>query len=74
MPDGRIHGAWNIRLLPHYALGVFFILAHLVSGLRVVMIAHGVKAATANRMWSAGLAGAALMATAIVCGLCGMRI
>jgi hypothetical protein len=23
---------WNIRLLPHYALGVFFVLAHLASG------------------------------------------
>ena len=42
-PDGLIHGAWNIRLLPHYALGVFFILSHLVSGLRVVLMAHGVS-------------------------------
>ncbi|AMN43994.1 hypothetical protein RHPLAN_55780 [Rhodoplanes sp. Z2-YC6860] len=74
MPDGLIHGAWNIRLLPHYALGVFFILAHLASGLRGVMIAHGTEVTTANRVWSAGLIGAALIATAIVCALCGMRI
>jgi hypothetical protein len=26
--EGLIHGAWNIRLLPHYALGVFSVLAH----------------------------------------------
>ncbi|WP_157676403.1 hypothetical protein [Afipia sp. GAS231] len=63
-----------IRLLPHYALGVFFILGHLASGSRGVMIAHGVNVAVANRAWSAGLAAAALMATAIICGLCGVRI
>jgi hypothetical protein len=74
MPDGLIHGAWNIRLLPHYALGVFFILAHLASGLRVVMIAHGAKVTIANRVWSACLTVAALIATAIVCALCGARI
>ncbi len=33
-PVGLIHDAWNIRLLPHYAFGVFFVLAHLSSGLR----------------------------------------
>lgn len=28
-PTGLIHDAWNIRLLPHYALGVFFVLSHI---------------------------------------------
>ncbi|MEH2546072.1 hypothetical protein V1283_002717 [Bradyrhizobium sp. AZCC 2262] len=73
-PDGLIQGAWNIRLLPHYALGVFFILGHLASGLRGVMIAHSVKVSIANRAWSAGLTAAALISTAIICGLCGARI
>jgi hypothetical protein len=73
-PEGLIHGAWNIRLLPHYALGVFFILAHLASGLRVVMIAHHVNVATANRVWLAGLTAAVLISTAIICALCGVRI
>lgn len=73
-PEGLIHGAWNIRLLPHYALGVFFILAHLASGLRVVMIAHNVNAAIADRIWLAGLTAAALVSTAIICALCGVRI
>ena len=41
--------AWNIRLLPHYAFGVFYILAHLSSGFRGVVIPHGVAAAVANR-------------------------
>jgi hypothetical protein len=73
-PEGLIHSAWNIRLLPHYALGVFFILAHLASGLRVVMIAHHVNVATANRVWLAGLTAAVLISTAIICALCGVRI
>lgn len=73
-PTGLIRDAWNIRLLPHYALGVFFILGHLASGLRVVMIAHGVNATIANRFWIVALAAAALISAAIIAGLCGVRI
>jgi hypothetical protein len=73
-PTGLIHDAWNIRLLPHYALGVFFILGHLASGLRVVMLAHGVRPAIANRFCIAALAAAALIAAAIIAGLCGIRL
>ncbi len=73
-PTGLIHDAWNIRLLPHYALGVFFVLGHLASGLRGVMIAHGIGISAANRVWVAGLAGGALVSAAIICGLCGMRV
>ena len=50
-PRGLIHDAWNIRLLPHYALGVFFVLSHIASGLRVVLIAHGVDRRNADRLW-----------------------
>jgi hypothetical protein len=73
-PAGLIHDAWNIRLLPHYALGVFFIVGHLSSGLRVVMLAHGVRAAVADRIWAAGLTAGGLISAAIVCALCGVRI
>ena len=48
-PTGLIHDAWNIRLLPHYALGAFFVLSHLASGLRVVLIAHGRKSSLGHR-------------------------
>ncbi|MCC8968517.1 hypothetical protein H8A95_41130 [Bradyrhizobium sp. Pear76] len=73
-PTGLIHDAWSIRLVPHYALGVFFVLAHLASGLRGVLIAHGVATAVANRIWATGLAAAGLIALAIMSGLCGARI
>jgi hypothetical protein len=73
-PTGLIHDAWNIRLLPHYALGVFFVLSHIASGLRVVLIAHGVAQRTADRIWGAGVALSAIVAAAIIAGMCGVRI
>jgi hypothetical protein len=73
-PTGLIHDAWNIRLLPHYAFGVFFILAHLASGLRGVFIAHGMSATVANRVWAVGLVVTGLVSVAIISGLCGVRI
>jgi hypothetical protein len=73
-PTGLIHDAWNIRLVPHYAFGVFFILAHLCSGLRGVLIAHGMTATEANRLWTAGLVVSGLVSGAIMSGLCGVRI
>jgi hypothetical protein len=73
-PAGLILDAWNIRLLPHYALGVFFTLSHVVSGLRVVLIAHGANQRTANRTWGAGVALSVIVAAAIIAGMCGVRI
>jgi hypothetical protein len=73
-PTGLIHDAWNIRLLPHYALGVFFVLSHLASGLRVVLIAHGVNRYKADRLWIAGAATSAAISAAIMAGMCGVRI
>jgi hypothetical protein len=73
-PTGLIHDAWNIRLLPHYALGVFFVLSHLASGLRVVLIAHGVDRRYADRLWVACVAVSTIVAAAIIAGMCGVRI
>lgn len=73
-PTGLIYDPWNIRLVPHYWLGVFLVLGHLVSGLRVVLLAHGMSRALADRMFFAGLAGAFSIATAILLGMCGLRL
>jgi hypothetical protein len=73
-PTGLIHDAWNIRLLPHYALSVFFVLSHVASGLRVVLINHGVAQRTADRIWVAGVALSTIVAAAIIAGMCGVRI
>ncbi len=72
LPAGLIHG--SIYLVPHYALGVFFVLSHLASGLRHVAITHGLSRTTADRLWGAGLAGGALAAAAIICGITGVRL
>jgi hypothetical protein len=71
---GLLHDAWNVRLVPHYTLGVFFVLAHLFSGLRVVLIGHGMDLATANRLWLFGAVLSALVALAIIAGMCGIRV
>lgn len=73
-PTGLIHDAWNIRLLPHYALGAFFVLSHLASGLRVVLIAHGVDQRNSDRLWGVCVAMSAIVAAAIIAGMCGVRI
>lgn len=73
-PGGLIYDDWNIRLLPHYLFGVFFILAHLASGLRQVLLAHGVGSGMANRIWFAGLGCSGLVASVILLGLVGARV
>ncbi|RXH24159.1 hypothetical protein XH99_29210 [Bradyrhizobium nanningense] len=73
-PTGLIHDAWNIRLLPHYALGAFFVLSHLASGLRGVLIAHGVDQRNADRLWGVCVMMSAIVATAIIAGMSGVRI
>jgi len=73
-PDGLLMDAWNIRLLPHYALGVFFVVAHVFCGLRIVLLAHGVRPSTADRLWACGLLGAGGVSLLITAALCGLRI
>ncbi|MFM4978546.1 hypothetical protein ACEUDM_02675 [Aeromonas caviae] len=60
--------------VPHYTLGVFFVLTHLLAGLRVVLEAHGAAKRCINLLWYTGLGGAALLALAIIAGMCGVRI
>ena len=73
-PNGLILDAWNIRLLPHYAFGAFFALAHMTTGLRQVLLAHGMSEAKANRIWRAGLAASGAVAATIVGALVGLRV
>jgi len=73
-PDGLLLDAWNIRLVPHYALGVFFVVAHLFCGLRGVLLAHGARPAVVQRVWWAGLGLAAALSATIIAALCGLRL
>lgn len=73
-PEGLLNDAWNIRLLPHYAFGVIFVLMHLTSALRVLLMAHGVSERVANAVWIAGAIVATALAGAIVAALLGVRV
>jgi hypothetical protein len=73
-PTGLVKDRWNIRLVPHYWLGAFFVLAHLAAGARDVMMAHGVSKGFADRFMVGGAVVAGLVATVIMLGMCGMRV
>ena len=73
-PTGLVKDPWNIRLVPHYWLGVFFVLAHLAAGARAVMMAHGIGKAFADRFMIGGAIAAGVVATAIMLGMCGLRV
>lgn len=73
-PVGMIHDPWSIRLLPHYAIAVFFVLAHLASGLRVVLLAHGVERTRVNRLWWTGAILSAVVSLLIMLGMTGTRL
>ncbi|GGC89077.1 hypothetical protein [Undibacterium terreum] len=73
-PTGLLKDAWNIRLLPHYLLGVFFVLSHLVLGARIIALAHGKDKALTNRLTLAGIAVSALIAIAIILGMAGIHL
>lgn len=68
-PSGIIHNAWNIRLLPHYALGVFFASTHPLTGLRNILVHHGTEVKAANRIWIGGTAAAVILVAATMAGM-----
>jgi hypothetical protein len=53
---------------------VFFVLAHLAAGARVVIMAQGVSKAFADRFMVGGAVVAGIIATVIMLGMCGMRV
>ena len=69
-----VRDPWNIRLLPYYLGGVFFVVAHAFCGLRIVMLAHHAPRASADRVLVGGTVFAALLATTIILAMCGLRL
>jgi hypothetical protein len=69
-PVGLLPDAWNVRLIPHYSLAVWFVIAHMGLGLRGVLLAHGVSSTAAGRVaWVVGALGAACALTITVAQL-----
>jgi len=73
-PTGLIKDAWNIRLVPHYGLGIFFVLSHLAAGGRAVMLSHAVRRNYANRFQVGAATVAAIVAFVILFGMSGARL
>ncbi|MBP0596034.1 hypothetical protein J8I87_41795 [Paraburkholderia sp. LEh10] len=73
-PTGLIRDAWSERLIPHYSLGVLFVLSHIACGLRTVMLAHGVSIQKANRICWTLIAASSVWTVIIVAGMLGVRI
>lgn len=73
-PTGMLLDPWNIRLLPYYLGGVFFVVAHAFCGLRIVMLAHHAPRVIADRVLAGGTLFAALLATTIILAMCGLRL
>ena len=69
-PVGLLPDAWNVRLIPHYSLGVWFVITHTGLGLRSAMLAHRVSRPMADRMaWIVSALGAAFALTITVAQL-----
>jgi hypothetical protein len=69
-PVGLLPDPWNVRLIPHYSLGVWFVIVHMGLGLRGVLLAHKVSPALADRVaWGVGALGVAVALTITVAQL-----
>ena len=69
-PAGLLPDAWNVRLIPHYFLGVWFVITHVGLGLRGVLLAHKVSPAVADRVaWGVGALGVVVALTITVAQL-----
>jgi hypothetical protein len=71
-PEGLFAG--YVRLIPHYALGVACLVAHLGCGLRLILLQHQVSQGTADRVAWTIAGGGVLLATAIMAGMLGLRL
>ena len=69
-PVGLLPDPWNVRLIPHYSLGVWLVITHMGLGLRGVLLFHRVSPAAADRVaWGVGALGLAFALTITVAQL-----
>jgi hypothetical protein len=69
-PVGLLPDPWNVRLIPHYSLGVWFVISHMGLGLRGVLLARQVSPLLADRAaWAVGALGAVFAVTIAVAQL-----
>ncbi|OXC76765.1 membrane protein [Caballeronia sordidicola] len=73
-PAGLTGDPWEVRLIPHYSLGVLLVLCHIVCGLRTVMLTHGVRIDRANKICWLLITASTVWTTVVVLGMLGVRV
>ena len=73
-PLGLLHQPWRGALIDYYALSVFLIVVHTALGLRIVLLGHGTKESTANRVVYAGMVVGALVTALIMAAALGLHL
>lgn len=73
-PLGLLHHSWRGALIDYYALSVFLIVVHVALGLRIVLLGHGAKENTANRVVFAGMAVGGLVTAGIMAATLGLHL
>jgi hypothetical protein len=73
-PAGLLRDAFNVRLIPHYAIAPWAVLTHVGLGLRGVQRAHGLAERRAN-LWAKGMSAVgAIVSVLITLGLIGVHL
>jgi hypothetical protein len=73
-PTGLLGDAWNVRLIPHYAIAAWAAVTHVGLGLRGVLRAHGVAERRANFQAKGMSAVGAIVSILITLGLIGVHL
>jgi hypothetical protein len=63
----------NARQVPYYWFALVATISHIACGLRVVLLAHGWRTIVVNRVAISLMIGGAVLATAILAGMLGVR-
>jgi hypothetical protein len=74
LPAGMVADLWNTRLIPHYSLAAFLLIAHLGCGLRGILLEHAWSMSVSNRITVAITGIGAAVATVIILALLGVHL
>jgi hypothetical protein len=74
LPAGMVADLWNTRLIPHYSLAAFLLIAHLGCGLRGILLDHAWSRSVSNRITAVITGIGAAVATVIILALLGVHL
>jgi hypothetical protein len=74
LPAGMVADLWNTRLIPHYSLAAFLLIAHVGCGLRGILLGHEWSLTSANKIAVAITGTGAAFATVIILAMLGVHL